>query len=233
MTPASRAEFREDLLRRVPRWYVPAVHLAFPAVTGVAIAALVLAQIRDLKAWQLLFVPVFLVMGNAIEWHAHRGLLHRRTRFLEVLYIHHTPMHHALYVSDAMTIRSGRELRFVLLPAYGLLAILLASSPIALVFLWMGQPNLAALWVASAVFYILTYEWLHLAYHLPETSAIGRLAIVQKLRRHHQRHHAPHLMQRWNFNVTVPLWDWVKGTIHGAQPARPPAGQPALARRGS
>ena len=23
----------------------------------------------------------------------------------------------------------------------------------------------------------------------------------------------PRLMQRWNFNVTVPLWDWVKGTI--------------------
>ncbi len=233
MTPASRAEFREDLLSRVPRWYVPAVHLAFPAITGGAIAALALAQLRDVQAWQLLFVPVFLVMGNAIEWHAHRGLLHRRTRFLEVLYIHHTPMHHALYVSDGMALRSPRELRFILLPAYGLLAILLASSPIALVLLWIGQPNLAALWVASAVFYILTYEWLHLAYHLPESSAIGRLPLVQKLRRHHQRHHAPHLMQRWNFNVTVPLWDWVKGTIHGAERARPTAGQPALARRGS
>jgi hypothetical protein len=233
MTPSSRAEFREDLLSRVPRWYVPAVHLAFPAITGVAIAALALAQLRDVQAWQLLFVPVFLVMGNAIEWHAHRGLLHRRTRFLEVLYIHHTPMHHALYVSDAMALRSARELRFILLPAYGLLTILLASSPIALVLLWIGQPTLAALWVASAVFYILTYEWLHLAYHLPESSPIGRLPLVQKLRRHHQRHHAPHLMQRWNFNVTVPLWDWVRGTIHGAEPARPPAGQPALARRGS
>lgn len=230
MTPASRAEFREDLLRRVPRWYVPAVHLMFPVLTGVAVAWLALAQIRDLQAWQLLFVPVFLVAGNAIEWHAHRGLLHRRTRFLEVLYIHHTPMHHALYVSEEMAVRSARELRFILLPAYGLLAILLASSPIALLFFWIGQPNIAALWVVSAVFYILSYEWLHLAYHLPEDSAIGRLALVQKLRRHHQRHHAPHLMQRWNFNVTVPLWDWVKGTIHGA-PARPPAGHPAFARR--
>jgi hypothetical protein len=230
MTHASRAEFREELLGRIPRWYVPAVHLAFPAVAGIAIAALALARIENLRAWQLAFVPVFLVAGNAIEWHAHRGLLHRRTRFLEILYVHHTPMHHALYVSDAMELRSARELRFILLPAYGLLSILLASSPVALVLLWIGQPNLAALWVACAVFYILTYEWLHLAYHLPETSAIGRLPIVQRLRRHHQRHHAPHLMQRWNFNVTVPLWDWVRGTIHGV-PARPPAGQPALARR--
>jgi hypothetical protein len=28
-------------------------------------------------------------------------------------------------------------------------------------------------------------------------------------------------MQRWNFNVTVPLWDWVKGTlVHSADEAR-------------
>ena len=231
MTPASRAEFREDLLGRIPRWYVPAVHLAFPALAGIAIAAIAISLIEDLRAWQLAFVPLFLVAGNAIEWHAHRGLLHRRTRFLETLYLHHTPMHHALYVSDAMAMRSTREFRFILLPAYGLLAILLASSPIALFFLWIGQPNLAALWVASAVFYILSYEWLHLAYHLPETSLIGRPPIIQKLRRHHQRHHAPHHMQRWNFNVTVPLWDHLRGTVHGAERTRPPAGQPAYARR--
>jgi sterol desaturase/sphingolipid hydroxylase (fatty acid hydroxylase superfamily) len=32
------------------------------------------------------------------------------------------------------------------------------------------------------------------------------------LREQHRRHHHPRLMQRWNFNVTVPLWDWVRGT---------------------
>jgi hypothetical protein len=21
-------------------------------------------------------------------------------------------------------------------------------------------------------------------------------------------------MQRWNFNVTIPLWDWVRGTVY-------------------
>ena len=26
-------------------------------------------------------------------------------------------------------------------------------------------------------------------------------------------HHDPKLMQRWNMNVTVPLWDWVRGTV--------------------
>jgi hypothetical protein len=230
MTHASRAEFRAELLDRVPRWYSPAAHLVFPAVGAIGIAAFAISRIHDLRLWQLAFVPVFLVLGNALEWHAHRGLLHRRTRFLEMLYVHHTPQHHALFVSDAMAIHSARELRFVLLPEYGILAILASTTPVVLLFVAIGQPNLAALWVASAVAYLLSYEWLHLAYHLPESSWIGRLRVIQRLRRHHQLHHVPVLMQRWNFNVTVPLWDVVRGTVYDPRPS-PATADPVAARR--
>ncbi|HET6436667.1 MAG TPA: sterol desaturase family protein [Anaeromyxobacter sp.] len=227
MTHASRAEFRAQLLARIPRWYVPAAHLALPAAAGLAIAAFALSRIEDLRAWQIALVPAFLAFGNAIEWHAHKGILHRRMRFLHILYLRHTPQHHALYVPDAMAIHSARELRFILLPGYGILAILAATSPLVLFFFWVGQPNLAALWVASAVIYLLCYEWLHLAYHLPESSFVGRLPPVQRLRRHHQMHHAPQLMQHWNFNVTVPLWDHVRGTVYSAPvPAAPPEAVP-------
>jgi hypothetical protein len=228
MTEASRAELRADLLSRVPRWYSPTLHLAFPALAGLAIAALALSRVQDLRPWQVALVPVFLVVGNAIEWHAHRGLLHRRTRPLEQLYVRHTPQHHAVYVADDMFIREWRELKLILLPAWGVLAILAVSSPVAIGFVWLGQPNLAALWVLSSVLYVLSYEWLHLAYHLPANGRIGRLRVTRWLRRHHQRHHAPQLMQRWNFNVSVPLWDHVRGTVWRA-PSRAPAG--ALPRR--
>ncbi|BDG05974.1 sterol desaturase family protein [Anaeromyxobacter oryzae] len=221
MTEASRAELRDELLSRIPRWYTPWLHLAFPAIVGLAIAVFALSRIGDLRAWQLALVPLFLVFGNAVEWHAHRGLLHRRTRFIEVLYVRHTPQHHAVYVADDMAIRSARELKLILLPAYGVLAILALTSPITIALVRLGQPNLGALWVASVVGYVLGYEWLHLAYHLPEHSVIGRLRLVRKLRRHHQLHHAPHLMQRWNFNVTVPLWDVVRGTVYRPHPVAP------------
>jgi hypothetical protein len=230
MTEASRAELRTELLSAIPRWYSPAAHLLLPAAAGLAIAAVAVSRIRDLRPWQVALVLVFLVLANAIEWHAHRGVLHRRVRFLEAMYLRHTPMHHALYVSGAMTIRDPRELKFVLLPGYGVLALLAATSPAPLLLLWLGQPNLAALWIASAAGYVLAYEWLHLAYHLPESSFVGRLPLIQRLRRHHQLHHAPELMQRWNFNVTVPLWDLVKGTIYSA-PSSAGSPSPALARR--
>jgi hypothetical protein len=213
MTEASRAELRADLLSRIPRWYSPWLHFAFPAIAGIAIAGFALSRITDLRAWQLALVPVFLVAGNAIEWHAHRGILHRRTRFLEQLYIRHTPQHHGVYVSDDMFIREWRELKLILLPAWGVLAILVASSPVAIALALVRQPNLAALWVASVVAYVLSYEWLHLAYHLPAEGMVGRLRVTRWLRQHHQRHHAPQLMQRWNFNVTLPIWDHVRGTV--------------------
>jgi hypothetical protein len=213
MTQESRAELRADLLSRIPRWYSPWLHLAGPAVAGIAVAAFALARIENLRPWQLAFVPVFFVAGNIIEWHAHRSLLHRRTRPLEALYVRHTPQHHGVYVAEDMFIREWRELKLILLPAWGVLAIVAVSSPLALAFALIGQPNVAALWIASTIVYVLSYEWLHLAYHLPADGRIGRLRVTRWLRRHHQRHHSPQLMQRWNFNVTLPLWDHVRGTV--------------------
>ncbi len=213
MTHTSREELRRDLVSRIPRWYSPWLHLAIPAVTGLAIVAFALGRVQDLRPWQLAFVPLFVVVGNAVEWHAHRDLLHRRTWPLEILYARHTPQHHAIYVSEDMYIREWRELRFVLLPAYGVVGLVAVTSPITAALWLAGGPNLAALWVVTVVLYVLTYEWLHLAYHLPADGFVGRLWLTRWLRRHHQRHHHPPLMQRWNFNVTLPLWDLVRGTV--------------------
>jgi hypothetical protein len=223
MTKDARSEIRADLMSRVPRWYSPTGHLLGPAAAGLAIMALALGAIHGLRAWELAFVPVFLVASNAIEWHAHRDLLHRRTWPLEELYVRHTPQHHAVFVADDMFIREWREVKLVLLPAWGVLALLIAGSPLAVLFVLAGLPNLAALWVASITGYVLLYEWLHLAYHLPADGPIGRLRVTRWLRRHHQRHHTPQLMQRWNFNVTIPLWDHVRGTVWRPEDATSPA----------
>ena len=48
--------------------------------------------------------------------------------------------------------------------------------------------------------------------------------VIGFLRRHHATHHTPELMQKWNFNVTVPLADHVLRTVwrdaQGAAAAR-------------
>ena len=70
---------------------------------------------------------------------------------------------------------------------------------------------------------------MHLAYHLPAQSFIGRLWLIQRLRELHRRHHDPRLMKRWNFNVTLPVFDLLYGTLWS--PAREGAVAKKRARR--
>jgi hypothetical protein len=209
----SRSSFREHALKLTPRWYSPWAHLAGTAGIGLATLVLALVSLEGVVALELLVVPVTLVAANLFEWHAHRHVLHRRFRPLEVLYRQHTPGHHRVYRYGDMAMRSVREFRLVLIPASGVLALVVLTSPVALLVGWLLGANVGWLFLLTASSYVVLYELTHLCYHLPEHHPLHRLPFVRRLAEHHARHHHPPLMQRWNFNVTVPLGDWLFGTI--------------------
>ena len=209
-----RDRMRAEVLARTPWWYSEWVHLAFPSLFGLSFIALALGQLHDVRWYEWLFVPVVLALLNVNEWHIHRNVLHRRKWPLEVLFWRHTPEHHVIFVRDDMAMRSTKEFRLVLIPAYGIVAIFVTTLPITASLWFLVSHNAVALWVACSMGYTVAYEWLHLAYHLPAANPIARNRVVTTLRRQHAVHHTPELMQRWNFNVTIPLADWVLGTIH-------------------
>ena len=68
------------------------------------------------------------------------------------------------------------------------------------------------MFAATAISYFLTYEWLHWSYHQPESSFVGRLWLVRRLRGHHTIHHDLRRMTEVNFNITFPIADAVFGT---------------------
>jgi hypothetical protein len=209
----ARDAFRRAARDRISRRYSPLLHLGAPAIVGLALIACAFSCLHDVRAWELLLVPGVYVLSNAVEHRAHRLALHRRAPGLTVLYDRHTPIHHRIFVAADMAIRDRREFALVLLPWFGIVAIFAMTAPIT-VALWFLERNLACLFVATTMSYVLSYEWLHLSYHLPPSHFVGRLWLVRVLRRHHATHHHPPLMQKWNFNVTVPLWDWVRGTTY-------------------
>lgn len=209
-----REALRAQLIAAIPRWYSPWVHLAFPTLLGLTLIALAATRLHDVKPLEVLFGIAVLVVSNASEWRAHRDILHKRTWPVQVIFDRHTPEHHGVYVRDDMAIRSTKEFRLVLIPAYGIVMIFLGTSPITAALWFLGQTNLAAIFVMCTMFYVVSYEWLHLSYHLPPESFIGSLKLVRVLRCHHATHHHPPLMQTWNFNVSVPLWDWVRRTYY-------------------
>ena len=222
-TAAARERMRTTLMDRIPRWYSPWAHLASTTGIGVAVLALALYELHGVRPIELLVIPAVFLVANGFEWRVHKDVLHRRLRPVELIYQRHTPEHHAVYMTNDMAMRSPREFRLVLMPAMGILGIVVAATPLAFGLRLLLGANCGWLFLVTSALYMVLYEVSHLSYHLPETTWIGRRPLVKWLREHHARHHDPRLMQKWNFNVTIPLFDWLHGTIAPVSQARAPA----------
>jgi hypothetical protein len=217
LTEERRNMVREKALAEIPWWYSPYGHLA--ATTGIGLIVLIVSIVSIsrnhivVKWTDLLVVPAVILLANFYEWRVHKHVLHRRFWPFEIIYDKHTPMHHMIYVEEDMALRSVKEFRLVLIPAMGVLGIVIAAAPIAIALAHFWSAAAGWLFLLTASLFMVSYEVLHLAYHAPADSFIGRLSLIKILRTHHARHHDPRLMQRYNFNVTVPLFDWIMGTM--------------------
>lgn len=215
-------EFRKKVMDEISASYSPTFHLLFPSIVGVGLAAAGLWLVRQPTWLELMVLPLMFVVSNATEWRMHKHVLHHRTPGMTILYDRHTPIHHRMFTHDDMAIRSAREFALVLIPPYGILLVAIAVIPVSALLFYFGHRNVAGLFLTANMLYTVSYEWLHLSYHLHPDSFIGRLWLVRVLKKHHATHHDPQLMQKWNFNVTIPLWDLVRGTIY-KEPKEPAA----------
>lgn len=207
---ARAARDRAALLAETPRGYSPWFHLAFPNLFGATVIALCLRALEGPSVWQWLVVPGMVLVAIAAEWRFHRDMLHRRAPPFGVLYDYHTVSHHSIYQRGDMDIREPRELRGILFPVWAIVVLLAMTAPVALLLGWLLGRDAGLLFLATAHGYLLTYEWLHLAYHLPERWR-GWWPL-RPLAAWHAAHHDPRIMQHANFGVTTPLWDYVRGT---------------------
>jgi sterol desaturase/sphingolipid hydroxylase (fatty acid hydroxylase superfamily) len=180
---------------------------------GVLTLVVSLLSLHHVRAIEMLLIPATFLLSNGVEWFAHKRVLHRRVWPIGILFDRHTPIHHKIYQYDSMAMRSNMEFREVLIPAAGVAAVVALSAPIAYAVGRLLTPNCGWLALATSGIYVLTYELSHLSYHMPEDSFVGRWNVVRVLREHHRRHHHPALMQKWNFNVTIPIFDWLRGTL--------------------
>jgi hypothetical protein len=217
-------EKREEIRRAwlaESRFYSPWLHLL--ATTSICLAGMGLAiyLLEPLAWWHLAFGVALFILSNAAEWRLHQSLLHRRVKPFGFIYDRHTPQHHMVFITDDMEMRSKKEWKLVLMPSWGILLLFLSLLPGAALIYYAipfrlgsdaDQHNLSAIFLFVTMFYVVTYEWLHLAHHLPASHPVAKLKVFQVLKRHHAIHHDPRLMMRFNFNVNLPLWDWVRGT---------------------
>lgn len=205
-----RARYRDEHIG--PRYHGWS-HFGVTSLGSLLVIALAISRVRAPSALEWLTVPLSFLLANLGEYAAHRGPMHHPVSGLDLLYTRHTRQHHHFYTDEAMAAESHRDLHMILFPPRMLLFFLggLAAPVGALLFL-LSTRNVAWLFVATAMSYFLSYEWLHLCFHLDPQSLAARLPGMGRLRRHHTRHHDLALMGRWNFNITFPISDALFGT---------------------
>lgn len=198
---------KKQLIESIPPYYEPIFHITLPSVFAFSLLILAILSIKELILVQLLTIPITILVLLFFEYWLHKKVMHRPTIF-RFLYTKHS-IHHFLYSNDEMEIESWQELHYVLMPAGAIFgAFSLALIPGALLTLLFSN-NVAWIFITTAMLYFIFYEWLHLSYHLPKNNFISKLNFIKKLKKLHQTHHSFLNMSKYNFNVTIPLFDYL------------------------
>lgn len=208
---------------RQPPNYRPRLHLVTHLGPLVAAAAWAGTRLRSPSAMQWLVVPGAVTLASLFVYWFHRHVLHRPRRFAAYAYRNHTLQHHRFYDYEHITPDSIADLYVTLFPWFagpGLAGLTLTLA-------WLLTPllgnNVAYLLVLVSNGYMLAYEATHTIAHLPDAHPLLRLPILPFLREHHRLHHDPALMGKYNFNIVLPLFDWLNGAFVRVRPERAPA----------
>ncbi len=224
MDPASEAATRrrENLTRyreacrreQIGPRYSGALHLLVINLVYLGAMGLGLGFGRGRLRDALWLVPVAWLVANIGEYFLHRGPMHHLRPRLKRLYKRHAATHHRFFTHEAMSVDGAADYAIIFLPAW-LHAILVFALGLPIVTLvgWGLGWERAALFGAGVASYILAYEWLHLAAHLPPRFGVARWPILGGVHRHHRRHHDPRRMRHINFSIFFPLADLIFGTL--------------------
>jgi hypothetical protein len=199
----------------LPAGYSPWRHMGLTATIAAGIAAIGVALAVRARPVDWLLMPVFFVVANLLEWTVHRFPMHRPLQ-PRIMYKNHAMLHHIAFTDRNMPVTGARELGLVMMPWYTMIGLFVVASPVMVLAGVLRGPGLAGVFVLAAVLYFASYETLHALYHLPDETlnrvGLGRLRIFRRMQSHHAHHHVLRRMSAVNFNVTVPLMDWLFGT---------------------
>ncbi|BAQ81698.1 MULTISPECIES: sterol desaturase family protein [Pseudomonas] len=206
--------FREQYRAAVSPRYNPWLHGGFVLGYGLLCVVLLCSTLRQVQPLEWLAVPLALLFFNLCIYLVHRWLGHHKRRFARLFYARHTGDHHSFFAPGLMSYQGRKDWRVILFPAWLIVvhSLLFALPLWALLRLWNG--NVAALFASCTLIGYLAYEVFHACEHLPASHPLARLPWVRQMRRLHELHHRRELMQERNFNIVLPLMDWLFGTLY-------------------
>jgi len=209
-TEAFRSRYRAE----IHPFYNPWLHGAFVLSFGVVAITIFWSSAHQVQPLEWLAVPLTLLLFNFGVYNVHRHLGHHKKTFARMFYARHAGDHHSFFTPGHMTYDSARDWRVILFPAW---LIVLHTLVITLPLWWLLNllnSNVAGLVGGCLVLGYLAYEVFHACEHLPPDNPVTRLPWIRQMRRLHELHHRRELMQERNFNIVLPLMDYLFGTLY-------------------
>ncbi len=213
-----RQRFRSEYIGKT---YSGVLHLVFINLWCIITIAVCAFNIHHPTLKQWMVVPLTFLYTNLFEYFGHRFPMHHRYRLLNAVFKRHTLQHHHFFTNQHMDCDNVNDFKIILFPPVLLVFFsLFFVVPVALVIYFAFSQNAAMFFIITTLAYYLNYEWLHLGYHLPETNFIYKIPGLKILRTLHHQHHDTKEMDKNNFNITYPIFDFVFGTLKKNGPGK-------------
>jgi hypothetical protein len=149
----------------------------------------------------------------------HKDVLHNPHSFFHKWFYDHTRVHHMTFKFDESYHLQDKEQEHVIdmkkwafvITGAPMIPLLIVSLSLYLFGAQLYIP--VTILITSYIFawvYYGTYEYLHYCMHLPKERQLELFWVFRKLNGHHLLHHR---FMGKNFNVVLPLADWLFGTL--------------------
>lgn len=168
--------------------------------------------------WQTIGILAGTVYSSFFEWILHKYVMHRPLGFFRYPFRAHAQVHHQIFrADDSYHLQNETDKKTVPMAWWNGPVMVLMHVPLALAVQWLvGQPVAIGCLLAMAAYYA-TYEYMHWCMHIPRQRNIERSGIFFRLNGHHLLHHR---YMHQNFNVVLPLFDALFGTLLRRSPMK-------------
>jgi hypothetical protein len=219
MTLAAMTKFRQQYRAGIATSYNGWVHMITVLTVGIGVIIYALLQLHSASLVEWLVFPLTMLVVNFAEYCAHRGLGHKKTQYGKLFYSRHTGDHHSFFLEYAMNYEAVRDWRVVLFPVYLIFAFLFGLIlPVSYVLSETFSMNIAFIYASAGISGYLFYEMMHFSYHIPRGHRAEKIFLFipgwLALRHLHELHHKRDNMAEVNFNITLPIFDFLLGTLY-------------------
>ena len=190
------------------------LHVSFLSLFCLSIITWSIIKLNQPTWQEYLVFPITFIYANLAEYLGHKGPMHHKRKGFYGVFKSHTIVHHQFFTDKKMDCDEVLDFKMILFsPVLLIFFFVCFAVPATFIMYWLWSANAAYILLATLFLYYLNYEWLHLIYHLPEKYWITRLPFIKSLRRIHLGHHNPQWMQKYNFNISYPIFDWIFKTL--------------------